>query len=306
MKKSIYASLSCLALTILVSLTACNKTPDEPATPAEPTCDLALNKKGGVKSFDVSYNAQHLMTKFSYYDAAGSVTSSYDFSYDGNGRVTTQAGKDAAGVSTQRVDLIYGSNNKIFQIKSYNSAGEQTSQTTQEYDSDGRCTRKSSLSFTAGVSSASGYTVIEYSGSSKYPTRAIYTPQPTGMRTITTFTYDANGNMTESVRFDAPIGGQSIQRYRYQYTYDNKKLVALNLAGYARVGYDSGANENFIANKNNRTLETQISYDVLGNETNRSVSSYVYEYNSDGYPTKRTYTPSSGANVIDTYEYHCH
>ena len=310
MKTMLYASLSGFAFALLLTTSACKPTPADEPTPtpaAEPVCDLLSRKEGSTKTFDVAYNAQHLTTKTSYYDPnTGALQSAYDFAYDANNRIITQIGKDAAGVTTVRADIIYGANNKVFQTKSYNTAGELTYQVTYEYDSDGRVNRNSSSSLSLGVFAPSGYEVLEYTGASKLPTRNIRTSQPSGTRTIKTYTYDANGNMTERATFNAPIGGQSIINSRYLYTFDNKKLITVNFPGYGRSGFNSGLGDNFIPNKNNINVETQINYDAAGVETGRYVNSRTYEYGSNGYPTKSTYTPQSGTSRVDTYEYHCH
>ncbi len=305
MQKIIYAGLCSLALFAILTTPACTPTPVvDPPSPPAPTCDILSQKTDGAKTFEVVYNSNHLMTKNSVYGTSGLLQNTYDFTYDSNNRFASRVSKDLAGSTTGHTDLIYGGNGKIFQIKTYGSTGALSYQATYEYDSEGRVNRKNDFSFSAGVSAPNGYTVYEYSGTGKRVVRSVYT-SGSGSVSITTYTHDSNNNITEETRFNV-VGGQSIISSKYVNTFDNKKIITLNYAGFTRTGFLSNVDGNFMANTNNELTQTYISYNSQGVETNRNVTSRTYEYDSNGYPTKMTLTPSTGASQVLTFEYHCH
>lgn len=111
-----------------------------------------------------------------------------------------------------------------------------------------------------------------------------------------TFTLD-NGNI---IKQETEIYTGVVETITY--TYDDKINPLNNIKGFSALnvefrlidGYSQIGLQNIYANKNNITSQH--------NSHNNSRESNVYEYNSKGYPTKKTNT-SEGYTNIYTYKY---
>lgn len=147
------------------------------------------------------------------------------------------------------------------------------------YNTEGKLIRTTSFINTTGLSE--GYTTYEYLSNE-----------------IKTATYNASNVLTSSTLYTKSADGKNvieIKKYngvgtlqsRSTYSnFDNKKSYALLYP----LGYGSG-----IVNTNNYL--TMIFYNANIGTTN--TTNYTYEYNTDGYPTKRVMV---GSNT-DTFEY---
>jgi hypothetical protein len=109
------------------------------------------------------------------------------------------------------------------------------------------------------------------------------------------YTYDANGNNTQDVTYAIdPNTMQMKKQSTTTYTFDSKKspyrALARILLSPAFLG------------PNNIVTQTTIDH---SNNNEQSVTTNVYEYNSEGYPVKATSTTDSEPADVSTVEYLC-
>ncbi|KAA3440587.1 hypothetical protein [Rufibacter hautae] len=140
------------------------------------------------------------------------------------------------------------------------------------------------------------YHTFEYSVNGRLATRydfykdaATATPRETNK---VTYTYDANGNVSEIALYRRPTTGaawQLVQTSKYE-NYDTKKGVQ-HLA-------DSLFTPNILLFRNNPGKVTT----TLANGEQR-VTTFTYEYNAQNLPVRKTTTPANGTPFQTDYTY---
>lgn len=153
------------------------------------------------------------------------------------------------------------------------------------------------------ISESNNYSLNESTGNmdnNNYTTKYFYSTDGNVIKTESTynstlsskeeFTWE-NGNMKESKRFyhnDTNLELNSTTTY----TYDDKTNPLNN------IGLDFWVEANC---KNNVLKETTLNAD----DSSTDVDEMVYEYNSNGYPTKCTTTDSDGDIYVEEFTYIC-
>jgi hypothetical protein len=111
----------------------------------------------------------------------------------------------------------------------------------------------------------------------------------------TAYSYQ-NGNRIKFISYEANESESTGERIEAVFEYDSKKSPFLNCKTpkwFLQYKY--------FANANNLTASTQKNYDDNTNSlTAKYETTYVYEYDSDGFPTKQTDTQKSDGETYTT------
>jgi YD repeat-containing protein len=206
-----------------------------------------------------------------------------DYVYDAQNRVISVKGLSSG--STQEHKYMYDANNRRSQDDIY-SNGFKGVTLLYQYDASNRVSRTTrGLYGSGGTISGRDTTNFTYTGSNLRPARIDFRGGHY------TYSYDANGNKTSEMRYDA----QGLIA-TFTYTFDNKKNPAKS--------YSFGATlfpGDEILDTNNQLSRTENDYDTQGNITNTSTSNIgTFEYNSNDYPSKLT--RSDGTYAVFTYQ----
>jgi hypothetical protein len=106
-----------------------------------------------------------------------------------------------------------------------------------------------------------------------------------------------NGNHVKLIITEAHEPDSTSEKSEIVYKYDSKNSPFFNCKTpkwfLQRSSYTN-------ANTNNVTAETYKRYDSANNLTSETERTYVYEYDSDGFPTKRTETVKSDGKTYTT------
>lgn len=212
-------------------------------------------------------------------------TDSTQLSYDSDNRVTKKQ-RFSAGAS-QEYTLYTYSSNKIVE-KNYNASGTLTSQV--DYKLNGNNNAEYSV-YTTDVS--------DYSNAD-----------------TTWYTYDSGKHNTRRVTKNTTVIIAPISTYDttwYTYTGENltKKEVKTNNAAIVTTVYSYGSDNaysEFLAPESStaRNLYGDYSEKLPISKTEGSTTtSYVYEFNSEGYATRKKEVVAAATNSDERYNYNC-
>ena len=135
-----------------------------------------------------------------------------------------------------------------------------------------------------------------------------------------TFTYDANGLLTQSHFYNSYKGGSAVEDNTYYYTYGDNKITVKeetsNPYGNDVVNYVYTLDESgnivscdYQATDEDYSGTVTYTYDAKGNLTGLQygdAGKFVFEYNDKDLCIKKTYVTDEGSENVTTYEYDEH
>jgi hypothetical protein len=197
-------------------------------------------------------------------------------SYDTSGKLIKYVNHGGEPQMTFYIDITYNTNGSIKEMKSYkNSVLDQT--ITVESNSDNK-----PIKFTIRGGDTNGL-IFDYDANKRVTKINYYnggTFDISNMYGYVVLTYNTGSNVAKEVFYELPAD----KRYEYDFEYDAKNsLFTVNeiLWLYYSVYWDNDG-MCYLFSRNNVTKST------FATATPPEVTDYVYEYNTDGYPTKLT------------------
>jgi hypothetical protein len=211
--------------------------------------------------------------------------------------------KDTMGVVLDKTVSTYNAANKLVRSEQFAPNGQSRGNvSTYEYDANMRKIRENQLE----ADTVKYYAAFEYTGSSDLPSVITLHSKSNGTDNIFNYSamvYDANKNILSKT--DDLNATQ--KRKKTFYTYDNKKQgFVIKYPGLGGISAFSAYGLSGIGGNNVLSIREE-NYNSAGAVTTTTTNSFTYEYDANGYPTKRTYvSPSSGSTSVITFTYHCH
>ena len=258
-------------LSLGLCLTACeedNTDPDnpDPDNPAQAGCQLTkVMEEGDDEYGEVAYNAQGYSTKL----------------------ITKEPGSNATDEYTL---FTYNTNNQLVKMENYDDGLLDDDYATFEYTDNLLTTINnydgSTLESVTTLKYVTDKRVIEYSSDEE------------GDAYKTTYTYDSKGNVTKEEYFNSNALTSSIT---YE-NYDDKHTPYSVLKGVPNVITGNLSQNN--AGKMTYSYDSDGDGVIQPGESS-DVTTYTYEYNSDGYPTKITETDVDGDTDVTALTYQC-
>ena len=229
------------------------------------------------KSNDVVEPAhRNLITKITYDGAVPADRLMYTYTYDASNRMTTFARTSNPSNPSRNYTFTYNANGSLAEY--FESIGNNKGKYT--YNADGTVATQKEYSVSGAVETL--YNTYTYTYAAGIVTENyVYSPTGNGFRQE--YKYDVNGN--------------NIEVKSYNTTPANPAGTFSGTATYGN--YDAQNNPNssyppaFIFPGSAKNNYRSLSYNSGGTAT------YTYEYNADGYPTKR----SAGSTDVSVYEY---
>ncbi|WP_108424443.1 hypothetical protein [Flagellimonas amoyensis] len=199
------------------------------------------------------------------------------YTYDSNNRATGYSSENPVGENNYSVTYRYNSSGQMVEANYTTTSGTYT-KIVYLHNNNGQLTQIETYMVTAGVATLESKSEADYSTTGKV---SVYRTTLSGTPYLNTEYYlDPNGNITSQLSYDA--SGLLIVT-SVSSNFDDKKTASASLP-----------DESFARNKNNYGT---VAVTPTGGSSN--ISNFMYEYNDDGYPTKRT----SNVGSIVTYEY---
>ena len=260
-------SLVICVFTVFSCKKADNTTNNGPANNHQTTnCQVASNIGGGVDNF-LYYNSKYQVSACTTYDSTGKIAQdSMTFQYNSAGHLTGMSNYNPGSNAAQNTaTFVYNSSGFLIQYNRF--IGSATPDTFDNYtcDSKGNIIIDSNYDFTTG------------------------TPVLTE---VTTFGYDANGNITtEKLYIMGALESTTTL------TYDNYTSYMNNLPLAFRV-LMSGP---LFSNYNNI-----LTYNVATNGFGSFSSTFSYTYNSEGLPVTATSKTAGFGTESVKITYDCH
>jgi YD repeat-containing protein len=276
MNRSSTKNFLALALSALV-LFSCSKEDDKPTTPNDPTnpgsqkCIITSaieTESSGTYEILFDYNGQRQITKASYKEDGVLETSTDVFEYNSGGRIskiTEMDGTTVDGFTT----YTYNSDGLLIRRESHYSnttGGQPTLQTIRTYEYDNN---KKLVRFNS------------YDGAT-----------PTVVEGYSTYTYPSSNTATEKSFYSQSSGGTPTLTSTTNYTFDDKKSPQQILGVFW---------EDEFVSEHNITREEYIS----ASGGTPDVSTYTYEYNAEGFPTKMTSNYTGSTPDVLNLNYNC-
>lgn len=266
MKRTLITKLKVLLVLLAFGAASCGEeNPDDLVTPVDP--------QSGCRLTELREQGDDEVTKVEY-NAQGNISK------------VTETGRG----DTDIIAYTYDANNRLIKV-------EQTNDSDNDY---------SAYEYTNGLVSA----IKEYDGGVLESTITLKYDANKRLIELTedldddiykvTFEYDNKGNVTKSEAFFDNM----LSRRRVFENYDDKKTPLSAVPGLVEPSA--------MASKNNPGKETvQYFTDQDGNGQvdaqpyDSRVTTYTYEYNSNGFPTKITQSEAGGRSYIQLYTYNC-
>lgn len=199
------------------------------------------------------------------------------YSYDNNNRATGYSSENIVGENNYTVTYSYNSSGQLSETY-YNTESGTYFKVVYSYNNDGQLTKIENYTVTGDFASFESKSEADYSTAGKV---SVYRTHVSGTPYLNTEYYlDPNGNTTSQLSYES--SGLLIVT-TVNSNFDDKKIASASLP-----------NENFVRNKNNYGI---VAVTPTGGSSN--IHNFTYEYNDDGYPTKRT----SNTGSVVTYEY---
>ncbi|MCK7588954.1 hypothetical protein M0G43_00050 [Subsaxibacter sp. CAU 1640] len=207
-------------------------------------------------------------------------TETISYTYDNNNRATGYSTENISPENNFIVTYNYHSSGQLAEVI-YNPANSiEDTKVVYSYNNNNQISRIETSYVSGSLSSPVSKYEADYSTPGKVSVFR-YTMAGTGTPYLNTEYYlDANGNVESQLSYSA--SGLLIVTTENS-NYDDKKIASASLP-----------DEDFVRPINNYGTVT-----VTATGSAPSVSTFTYEYNDDGYPTKRT----SNTGSMVTYEY---
>jgi hypothetical protein len=258
-------------------------------------CQMQSIKIGTSTYLSVTYDAQNRpVSVFKNSD----IKTTNEYLYNSAGLIREVIGKDSLNNVTGRDIFTYNTANKIIYAESQNAAGQRDYYDGRyEYDASMRQTRENRL-YHDSVNYAIGY---NYTGSGDLPsTVRIFSRRNGALRldSYSTRIYDTNKNLISETYYSP----DSLRTGVITYTYDTKKLgFFINYPGLGRVSKINTP----VFGTNNALTSTTVLYNPAGNITSNTTNNWVYQYNTNNYPSKLLTTGLPNISGFDV-TYYCH
>lgn len=207
-------------------------------------------------------------------------TETISYTYDNNNRATGYTTENIGPENNYTATYMYNSSGQLVEVI-YNPANSiEDTKVVYSYNNNGQISTIETSYVSGSLSSPVSKYEADYSTVGKVSVYT-FTMAGTGTPYLSTEYYlDVNGNIESQLSYGA--SGLLIVTTENS-GYDDKKTASASLP-----------DEDFVRNVNNYGTVT-----VTPTGGTPSVSTFTYEYNDDGYPTKRT----SNAGSVVTYEY---
>ena len=201
------------------------------------------------------------------------------YTYDSNNRATGFSAVFSNPINNYTTTYTYNSSGQVAEAYYDNESATATdTKLVYFHNTSGQITKVETYLVTDGVETYDSKLEADYSTVGKV---SVYETPLSGMPYLNVEYYlDANGNISSQLSYDA--SGLLIVTTEYSDYDDNKRASA------------SLPDENFVRSINNFGTVT-----VTATGGTPSVGTFAYEYNDDGYPTKRT----SNTGSVVSYEY---
>jgi len=259
--KTTFTSKLFLFLSLTFAFAACNDKEEDDATPdiiETAACRLTDVTDNDEEANKVEYNSSGFVVKLTETDEDDEVYTT-TFIYDANNRLIKEESREN-GQLDDYTTYEY-TNNLITTSKYYDADGTLEDTEVYKYDGNNR--------------------IVEISDDSNYKT---------------TFTYDANGNVTKVESFDL---NRLTDRQVYE-NYDDKP-TALSAVKGLFFGY-AGVSKN---NPGKATYYYDADGDGVLDTSPSGITTYTYKYNNNGYPTQIIETDEDNDTYTTNYTYQC-
>lgn len=242
------------------------------------------------KSEDGSTQPTYLLSKISYKKSSETTVLLYN---SNNKLISVES--DLKGAFHYLTTIVYNSNGQIYEtLQTPAPGGSGLEKTTYIYNADNKIIEKKYFTTAIDAPNDFKYTssdFYEYNGNTIESKRKIKTDNFFSRRSI--YNLDSNKNVTNATFYKnmTEANPQGIISYSTNFEYDTKSNYLKSLPSEYMIltSYTFP-----IINNNNYTKATTP-------QNSTTVSNLVYEYNSDGYPIKRTTDESE--NSITMFEY---
>jgi len=261
-----------LVLFIIALIIGCSKKSDPtPASSNSPSC-LLTKATLTQSSTVINYNSSNQPTTvvLTYANIGPANANTYNVTVDGSGRITKMATSGTPnGFAFSSLEATYTGTNVFPATYKLTFSDGSYTQNTATFSSNNQVTQIVSTSHLADGSTSNSHTTFTYPNTtSQNPTKA----------------EDFMGLPNE--------GGD---KYEVQeYTYDDKNLPGgASLISFFSTGIT--ATNNILTDKDTYSPGTAGEY--------VSTQTYTYQYNSNGFPTKRTYSILGGSTITESFTY---
>lgn len=324
-----------LAITLLLSLAACNKSEKDSSNPAadekKVTVYLATkHSENDLLSANFKYDSNgNKLEETSYSD--GKKNYLYEYKYDSNHNLIEKAKYDRANVLVERCEYKYNEKNHLISETYYNknsteyeryefvrdnagnmlekrkySRGIEQSRYTYTYDAAGR-----ELTCRFIAAETQSFCESQYDNNGNLTKRTLYTDGKESTRDE--YTYNDAGKPTEWVNYSE---GKEIYRHKYKYDNNGNQIEQMEYyKGRANAcletSYDKSGNpiEQVYRVNLQELYRYTFTYDARGNlteknYTNRSYSehtAYTYDANNNLLQSHRV--SSNGETYTEAFEY---
>lgn len=263
-----------LAFLLAVLLFSCEKTENE------------LYPGDQVLLKQIRNDKNEVIARFSYY-AEGSIKASSEFSEMSLDKKWKTSNFEYAGGKVLKITGFIPGN---MIMSSYAGASDHNFSTEFSYD-DGKLD-ETTTNFTYKEMPDMNYKLRQ---GFAYPdahtveiTTYVIDPAANSILTTTVYSFDSKGNIAEIQGFHL-IQNERVLYYREQLSYDDQPNPFRNF-------------HNIETSSANNLVEKRVKYDPL-QSSSESVFQYKYEYNTAGFPSKRTTTNPNETVIVEYFDY---
>ncbi|MGJ7033842.1 hypothetical protein [Niabella hirudinis] len=214
-------------------------------------------------------------TLLSKFITATSVTT---YSYDENNRATRYTVNHGDPSADYTATYTYNSSGQLADVYFDNSGTTSDFKDSYFYNSNGQLTKIETYRVGDGIATMESKTEADYSTPGKVS--SYRTPSGGERKLVTEFYLNAKGNIIRQLSYSTE---GELQATTENADFDDKHVASESLPKTAYV----------------RSVNNYQKVTVTNPGSTPSIHTYTYEYNSDGYPTKRT----TNTGLIFTYEY---
>ncbi|HEV8513420.1 MAG TPA: hypothetical protein VGQ59_09085 [Cyclobacteriaceae bacterium] len=262
-----------LVLFFLALIVGCSKKSDpSPANSNTPSCLLTKATLTG-SSTAISYNSSNQPTSvvITYSNSGPANANTYNVTVDASGRITKLATSGTPnGYAFSALEATYSGSNVFPTTYKLTFSDGSYTQNTATFNSSNQVTQVVSSSY--------------------------YQSPGTTSSSYTTYTY-ANATSQNPLKAESFIGLPTEGGDKYEvhdYTYDDKNLPGgASLMSFFSTGIS--ATNNILTDKDTYSPGTAGEY--------VTTQTFTYQYNSNGFPTKRSYSVLGGSTITESYTY---